>query len=148
MISPDKIFFLLQSKGKFLNQFANNENLKNQASQVWKSLEGWTPILLAVTALIGIGLAIYYYTVYNEQPGRHYKVKHWGIWMLISFVFTFIVTLAIEYFGIKTNLKSGLTSLYWLTALNNALYTVVLYFITSLVWCNLLPTNAYRFLKL
>ncbi len=148
MVSPDKIFLLLQSKGKFLNQFANNENLKNQATQVWKSLEGWTPILLGLTAIIGIGLASYYYTAYNEQPGRHYKVKYWGIWLVISFVFTFIATLAIEYFGIKTNLHTGLTSLYWLTALNNALYTIGLYFLTSFVWCNCFSTNAYRFLKL
>lgn len=144
-MSPD-IFFLVQSKGKFLNSFAN-ENLKNQATAVWSKLSDWTPILLIITIVLGIGLAAFYYKPYNDRPGRHYKVSYWGIWGIITTVLAFIVTLLIEYLCIKTNLKSGLTSLYWMTALSNAIYCAALYFITSLVWCNFLPTNAYKFLK-
>lgn len=143
-MSPDKVFFLLQSKGKFLNQFANNDNLKAQADQVWRHLEGLTPILLGVMVLFGIGVAAYYYKPYNELPGRHYRVSHWLIAGVISFVLTFVATLCFEYFGIKTNLRTGLTSLYWLTALNNAVYCIIVYFITSVVWCNCFPTNAYK----
>lgn len=144
----EKIFFLLPSKGKFLNNFAQNDVLKAQANQVWRQLDGLTPILLLVTAGIGISFAICYYTWYNKKPGRHYKVKYWGLWAIIAFVLSFVATLVIEYIGIKTNINSGLTSLYWLCALNNAIYCFVLYFITSFVWCNTLPTNAYKFLKL
>lgn len=143
----DKIFFLLPSKGKFLNNFAHNDLLKAQADQVWRQLDGLSLVLLIACAVIGIGLAIYYYTGYNEMPGRHYKIKHWGIWAIISFVFTLITTAVIEYVCIKTNIKTGLTSLYWLCALNNALYSLVLYFLTSVVWCNFCRTNAYKFLK-
>ncbi len=142
----DKIFFLLPSKGKFLNGF--NEQLRQQADLVWKQLDGLTLILLAVGIILGIGLAIYYYTGYNELPGRHYKVKHWVIWGVISFVITLLATVLIEYIGIKTNLNIGLTSFYWLCALNNALYCIALYFVTSFVWCNFLRTNAYKFLKI
>ena len=59
----DKIFFLLPSKGKFLNGF--NEQLRQQADRVWGQLDGLTLILLAVGIVLGIGLAIYYYTGYN-----------------------------------------------------------------------------------
>lgn len=54
-----KIFFLLPSKGKFLQNFANNDQLKAQAEQVWRQLDGLSPILLILTAVLGIGLAIY-----------------------------------------------------------------------------------------
>ena len=142
----DKIFFLLPSKGKFLNGF--NEQLRQQADLVWRQLDGLTLILLAVGIVLGIGLAIYYYTGYNELPGRHYKIKHWAIWGVISFVITLLATVLIEYICIKTNLNTGLTSLYWLCALNNALYCIILYFVTSAIWCNFLRTNAYKFLKI
>lgn len=145
-MSPDKVFFLLQSKGKFLNHFTN-DNLKTQADAVWRQLEGWTPGLLIIMAVLGVGFAAYYYKPYNDQPGRHYKMTHWAIWGVISIALTFIATLCIEYFAIKTNLKSGLTSLYMLTALNNAIYCAILYLVTSVVWCMCLPTNAYRFFK-
>lgn len=144
-----KIFFLLPSKGKFLQNFANNDQLKAQAEQVWRQLDGLSPILLILTAVLGIGLTIYYYTGYNEMPGRHYKIQHWGLWAAIAFILSLIGTAVIEYVGIKTNIKTGLTSLYWLCAINNALYCLILYFLTSVVWCNLkfCRTNAYKFLK-
>ena len=91
----DKIFFLLPSKGKFLQNFAQNEQLKAQADQVWRQLDGFSPILLIVTAVLGIGLAFYYYTVYNEMPGRHYKIKHWCIWGIIAVVLSLICTAVI-----------------------------------------------------
>lgn len=144
-----KIFCLLPSKGKFLQNFANNDQLKAQAEQVWRQLDWLSPILLILTAVLGIGLAIYYYTGYNEMPGRHYKIKHWCLWAAIASILSLIGTAVIEYVGIKTNIKTGLTSLYWLCAINNALYCLILYFLTSVVWCNLkfCRTNAYKFLK-
>lgn len=143
-----KVFFLLPSKGRFLQNFAHNEQLKAQADQVWRQLDGFSPVLLIVCAVVGAGLAIYYYTGYNELPGRHYKIKYWGVWAAVSFVLTLIATAMIEYVGIRTNLKTGLASLYWLCAINSALYCFVLYFLTSVVWCNFCRTNAYKFLKL
>lgn len=142
-----KVFIFLPSKGKFLQAFSNNEQLKAQADQVWRQLDVWSIVLLIVTLFIGITLAAYYYTMYNERPGRRYTFKHWCLFASIAFVITFISTIFIEYLGINTNLKTGIASLYWLCAINNALYCFVVYFITSFIWCNYLPTNAYRFLK-
>ena len=145
-MSPENIFFLLPRKGKFLNSFS--EQLRPQADAVWRSLDGWTPCLVIIMAILGIGLAAYYYKPYNDMPGRHYKVSHWAIWGIISVALAFIATLCIEYFGIKTHLpKTGLNNLYILTALNNAIYCAILYFVTSVVWCNIAPTNAYRLFK-
>lgn len=140
-------FFLLPSKGKFLQEFTN-EQLKSQADKFWRDLDALSPLLLLVGAGIGIALAVYYYTSYNEMPGRHYTIKHWGIWATISFVLTLLITLGMETFLIKTSLKSDLTSIYLLCGLNNAIYSIALYFATSFVWCNFFPTNAYKFLKL
>lgn len=144
-MSPEKIFFLLPKKGNFLDSFT--EQLRPQADAVWRHLDSWTIWLLIIIAVLGIGLAAYYYKPYNDLPGRHYKVSHWALWGIISVALTFIATLCIEYFGIKTNLKTGLNSLYMLTALNNAIYCAILYFITSVVWCFAGRTNAYRLFK-
>lgn len=140
-------FRLLPKKGKFLDGFTN-EQLKSQADNVWRQLDGLSPWILIAGVAIGIAFAVFYYTAYNEMTGRHYKIKHWGIWAILSFVLTLLISVVIEYVSIKTNLKSGISSLYWLCAINNALYGFFLYFITSLVWCNCFRTNAYKFLKL
>lgn len=142
-----KIFFLLPSRGKFLQGFANNDQLKAQAEHVWRQLNGLSLVLLIATAVLGIGLASYYYSMYNQMPGRHYKIKHWGLWAAIASILSFVGTIVIEYVCIKTNIKTGLASLYWLCALNNAIYCFILYFLTSWVWCNFGRTNAYKFLK-
>lgn len=143
-----KIFFFLPSKGKFLQAFGDNDQMKAKADMVWRQLETWSPVLLILAAVIGIGLAVYYYTLYNEMPGRHYRISHWLRWAGCAFISSLVVTAGIEYFGINTNIGNHVTSLYTLCALNNALYCLILYFLTSLVWCNFCRTNAYRFLKL
>ena len=85
----------------------------------------------------------------NCCPWHRSRDQHWGLWAAIAFILSLIGTAVIEYVGIKTNIKTGLTSLYWLCAINNALYCLILYFLTSVVWCNLkfCRTNAYKFLK-
>lgn len=145
-MSP-KIFFLVQDRGKFISGFGH-DNLQNQAAQVWNKLEGLTPILLLISVIIGIVLAFYYYKPYNEQPGRHYKVSHWTMWGLIATGFTLFATFLIEFFCIKTNLRTGLTSLYIMTAISNAIYSALFYLFISIIWCYAIPTNAYRFFKL
>lgn len=143
----DELFFLLPSKSKFVQGFG--DKLKDRAGVVWQQLDGLSLILLIVTAVVGIGSAICYYTWYNEMPGRHYKIKHWAFWAAFAFFLTLGVIAVIEYVGINTAgiKKTDLTSLYWLCALNNAFYCIILYFLTSLAWCNFFRTNAYKFLK-
>jgi uncharacterized membrane protein len=145
-MSPDKIFWLVQSKGKFLSQYANNDNLKSQANAVWNQLDGITPILLCVAILVGIIVAAIYYTSFNENPGRHYKIKYWGLFFLSSVLVTAVLTIGLEYLLIKTNLN--VAGLYMRCMASNATITLVVYFAVSFVWCNIFPTNACRFLKI
>lgn len=145
-MNPYTLFLLLPKKAKFLSGFAN-DNLKSQADLVWRQLSGLSTWMILTAFVLGLLFACLYYKPYNESPGRHYRISKWAIWGIVSVVLTFIATLAFEYLGIKTNLRTGLTSLYWLCALNNALYCAAVYFLTSVVWCNFGKTNAYRFLK-
>lgn len=142
-----KLFFLLPTKGKFLQNFAENDQLRNQANQFWQKLDDISLFLLLLSILIGIGLAAYYYTGYNNLTGRHYKIKYWSLWFFIAIFSTFVITLILEYCSIDIKLKPEYTSLYWMCALNNSLYCLVFYFLTSLCWCNFGRTNAYKFLK-
>lgn len=143
-----QFFFLLPTKAKFLHGFAQNEQLKSKAESVWQQLDGWSPWLLILTVVLGIGIAAYYYSAFNQMPGRHYKIKYWGFSFAIAIAISLIATAAIEYIFIQTNMKwRELHQLYWLFALNNAFYCAILYFLTSVVWCNYFSTNAYKFLR-
>lgn len=142
-----KFFFFLPEKEKFTQGIAN-EQLIAKVDKLWGDLDELSLILLLGGIAIGVLIAIIYYTAYNEMPGRHYKVKHWGIGFFVTLLITLLFSAAIEYFGLKTSIKSGLMSLYCICALNSALYSLIAYLLVSFIWCNCLPTNAYKFLKL
>lgn len=131
----------------FVNHFRNNESLYNQARAYWNKLESASIIIFAIFLVLGIFMAIYYYQPYNNRPGRHYTPKHWFIFLGITFVLTFLVTWGFEYFALPPVLDST-TVLQIKIALGNAIYASLLYFIFSVIWCNALPTNAYRLFKL
>lgn len=135
------------SKSDFINQFHNNEVLFGKANSFWQQLEAHSWFFLVIILVLGIGLAAFYYKPYNELPHRHYKPSHWLIFLGITFLLAFFSTWLYEYLSAKPQLHGA----NWLEvkfAIGNALYTVVIYFVTSFVWCNLLPTNAYKFLKI
>lgn len=130
----------------FANPFRENEILFNQAKGFWSRLENVSFPMVLIFISLGILFAIYYYKPYNEQPGRHYTPRHWLIWLFITAIITFLVTLGVEYFAVAPKLSGALTVEIKI-AIGNALYASLIYFITSVVWCNVLPTNAYRLFK-
>ncbi len=134
------------SMSDFTKPFQENEALFNQAKAFWRHLDSTMIIVFGIFVGLGIGLAIYYYTKYNNVPGRHYKPKHWFIFLVITIIATFALTWAFEYIAVKPVLN-GAAILEMKIALGNAIYATVVYFITSVVWCNALPTNAYRIFK-
>jgi uncharacterized membrane protein YraQ (UPF0718 family) len=138
---------MLPEKGKFTQQFTN-EQLQAQAAKVWQQLDEWSLVLLVAGILIGVMTAVYYYTTFNNKPGRHYKLIYWLIGLFLASLLGLIFTAIFEYFLIKTNLKSGIYLLYGKCALNNAFYCALSYLVTSIVWCNYLPTNANRLFKI
>lgn len=134
------------TKEKFINEFQNNDAQYDQAKQFWNQLESISLFVVLMFIVLGIGLAAYYYCPYNNSPGRRYTPKHWGIFWLISFVVTFVVTLSFEYLSVAPKLD-GAFILEMKIAIGNAFYGAILYLFVSVLWCNTLPTNAYKIFK-
>lgn len=134
------------SMSDFTKPFQDNEALYNQAKAFWRHLDGSMLLVIAIFIILGIAIAAYYYKPYNDKPGRHYRPTYWLIFLAVTFVGTFVVTFGAEYLAVKPVLK-GAAMLEIKIALCNALYASGVYLATSWVWCNFLPTNAYRLLK-
>ena len=134
------------SKSDFIKSFRDNEALYQQAKNFWTNLDKSSLLLIAIFIVLGIFCAFYYYKPYNNKPGRHYTIQHWVGFLILTFIVTLLVTFGSEYLIAEPNLK-GAVGLEIKIAIGNAIYASAIYFITSLVWCNIGTTNAYRFLK-
>lgn len=135
------------SLSDFTRQFGDNKALYNQARAFWGKLENVSILILLIFIVLGISLAAYYYKPYNDKPGRHYKLGHWTVFLIITIILTFAVTLGFEYFAVEPKIK-GAAWLETKIAICNALYAVGVYLLTSVVWCNFnLPTNACKIFK-
>lgn len=134
------------SQNDFTRQFQNNDQLFNQARTFWNKLDGSMLVVIVAMVVLSIGIAAYYYTAYNNTPGRHYKPIKWLMFLLITFVTILIVSFGLEYLICEPKLN-GAKSLEFMVALGNAVYGSAVYFIISVIWCNSLPTNAYRIFK-
>lgn len=135
------------SQHDFTRQFQDNEQLFNQAQRFWNHLNGISWFLIIAMLVIGFATAAYYYTAYNNRAGRHYTLPKWSMFMIITFILTFIASAGILSIFATPKLR-GAWETELLMSLGNSLYAVVVYFITSVAWCNLGPTNAYRFFKI
>lgn len=134
------------SMSDFTKPFEENDVLFNQAKAFWHRLDSFSIVTIAICVIAGILLAITYYKPYNDVPGRHYKPSHWCFFLIGTFVLTLVVTFIAELILVHPSI-SGATMLEFRVALGNAIFASGLYFVVSLAWCNLWPTNAYRFLK-
>lgn len=130
----------------FTKPFQENEALYKQARAFWGKLENNSMLIFLICIVLGISFAAYYYRPYNNKPGRHYTLGHWAVFLFVTFLFTFLVTLGAEYLMVEPKIQGALT-LEAKIALGNAIYASFLYFITSVVWCNAFPTNACRIFK-
>ena len=139
----------LPTQADFLNHFKNNNTLYNQARVLWSKLDACTVWFIITFIVIALLFAIIYYGPYNNKPGRHYKVKHWFLWMIISAAVTFIVTLVIGLILVKSPLAARIGMILRISGIN-ILYSIGVFFIVALLVCNVsfLKTNAYRFLKI
>ncbi|MBO4849808.1 MAG: hypothetical protein J5529_02775 [Prevotella sp.] len=132
---------------EFTRQFQNNEALYKQAQSFWNKLEGVSFFIVIIFVVLGLVLAAYYYQPYNNCPGRHYTPKHWIFFLIGTFALTFLTTLGFEYVAVVPKLQ-GAFVLELKIALGNAILASFLYFLTSIFWCNALPTNAFRLFKI
>lgn len=129
---------------------ANKANgMRDAALAAWSHLSQYTLVFFGIMLLFSIGMAIYYYTEYNNQPNRHYTPQQWALVGLASIIIVFVTTLVFAYVMQKTGNIEGLFMLELKLAMCNTLYAAGFYLVTSFVWCNSpFKTNAYRFLKL
>ena len=139
----------LPKQADFLNHFKNNDTLSNQARALWSKLDACTGWFIVAFVVIALVFTIIYYGPYNNKPHRHYKVKHWLIWMGITTLVTFVVTLVIGLIMVKSPLAARYGLILRVSGVN-VLYGIGIYFIAALLVCNMpfLKTNAYRFLKI
>lgn len=130
----------------FAKPFSENKALYNQAKGFWNKLENSSLVIVLIFLVLGISWAVYYYTSYNNNPGRHYTPKHWTLMLLVTIIVTFLVTFGFEYFAVEPKIN-GAFLLEVKIAIGNSLYAAFAYLLTSIVWCNTLQTNAYRMFK-
>ena len=137
------------SYSEFAKPFRDNETMSMQARAFWNQLDQIAIILFIAALVIGTLFAAHYYTLYNRKPGRHYQPKHWWMFLLIAFVFVLVATFGAELLVAKPRLD-GAVMLELRVAFGNAVFALLLYLLISFAWCNLnlLPTNAYRYLKI
>jgi hypothetical protein len=135
------------SFSNFSKPFRNNEHLYKQAQTFWSQLDNAAWVAFGLAVVIGAGMAVFYYTAYNNMSGRHYKPKFWWIFMALALVATSVVTLVVELMLASPKLDGA----FWVEfkiALINMAYALIPFLLTSLAWCNFhFPTNAYRYLK-
>lgn len=139
--------WLAGTKNDFINSFRNDDMLYNQATAFWNKLDSGSIIFIVAMLVFGIFFAYYYYGPFNNQPGRKYTPKWWGIMCGVAAGMTFLVTLLLEYFTSKPTMQ-GAWSVEIKVAFCNAIYAAVLYCLVSVVVCQSnIKTNAYKLFK-
>ena len=138
----------LPNQRAHVERHRDNEQLYKMARSFWDSLDSAAIYFAFVFIIAGLALACYYYYGYNKWPGRKYKIWHWVMWLLITSVVVFFVTFVLGNLIVSSNPQEKVGFLVRLSLING-IYGIFVYFIASLVICNLpVPTNAFRFLKL
>ena len=139
--------WIIGTMSDFARQFQDNETLYNQARKFWSNLEASSIIIVGIFIVLGIIMAYTYYKPFNDKPGRHYKPKYWWIFLGITFILSFLITLGAAYFMVPPKIEGSFV-LELKIALANAIYSGIVYVLISWIWCQFnLPTNAYRYLK-
>ena len=139
--------WIIGTMSDFARQFQDNETLYNQARKFWSNLEASSIIIVGIFIVLGLIMAYTYYKPFNDKPGRHYKPKYWWLFLGITFILSFLITLGAAYFMVPPKIDGSFV-LELKIALANAIYSIIVYVLISWIWCQFnLPTNAYRYLK-
>lgn len=139
LIGVYKLF--VGTESKFIDSV--NEGSQDLAESFWASLNSSCLFFVLFLVVISVCLCIYYFTAYNEQPGRHYRRTHWVGFYIGTVVFMFLGTAGLGYILTNPTVK-GSESLIWDIALGNAVYSIAIFGVLSFIWWLFaLPTNAY-----
>lgn len=140
--------WLAGTQNQFTQPFQHDEVLYNQARLFWTQLDGIIIWIVFAMLVISIGSAYIYYKPFNNMPGRHYALKYWVMFLIMTAFASGIITYILEYYLCKPRLY-GANGIEIRIALANTLYSFVVFIITSLAWCKFYPTstNAYTWFK-
>lgn len=138
----------LPSKGAYLNSFTE-DHLRNLANKLWQMIDSGALFFILIFFVVAMLGAILYYYPYNNKAGRHYKMRYWALWLVITALVTFATSVIIGFLLIDSPMKDTTSFIMRISAIN-LVYSVLLYIVFSIIICNLnMPkTNAYRFFKI
>ena len=96
---------------------------------------------------------VLYYAFYTKGCfwGYHYRVKHWGGWMVVFILIMTMIAWLWPLQELDNNLSidyGEIERIEWRLYWANVAIFVSTYLVGSWLWCQFLPTNAYRFLKI
>lgn len=142
--------WILPNKMKYCLSFGDNQAKQKAAEEFVRSLsdkEIFALIICIVIALIG---SASYYWWYNEIKwpfGYHYRKRHWFGWLVITCLMAALFTLGICILFLSNMNLEGTGAFVLRLCVANVAYAIVIYGLISVLWCNVLPTNAYRWFK-
>ena len=139
--------WILPNEQAFLKTFKDNDAKLNAAKQFLNSLSNCELLLFLICVFVTIMACVSYYTWYNRlvKPfGYHYRRRHWAAWLAITLVVTFCVAKFACIPLLKNVGLEGTDDFILRLYIGNAVYALVIFLFASIVWCNFLPTNAYR----
>lgn len=63
--------------------------MRTNASLFWSKLDDASIVFFILTIVAAIGVVVYYYIPFNNQPGRHYLPKYWWRFLAVSAILGF-----------------------------------------------------------
>lgn len=137
--------WFIPSRTDWINAHQDKDVLREMATQFYDKLESLPLLFLLIAAAIGIlGAVIYYYGV-NNLSGRMYKISKWAIALLITVLVSWAITLGAGY-GLASSELADTNSIIFQFTIPQIIWTLLVYFLISVLCCNVGKTNAYRFL--
>ena len=85
---------LIGTKASFLQSF-EVDAMRTNASLFWSKLDDASIVFFILTIVAAIGVVVYYYIPFNNQPGRHYLPKYWWRFLAVSAILGFVITIGI-----------------------------------------------------
>lgn len=137
--------WFIPSRADWVTAHQKNDTIKDLAKQFYDKLDSLTLLFFIFAVVFGIlGAVIYYYGL-NNLPGRMYKISKWAIALLITVLISWGVALGWGYYAASSDLADTDSIIFRFT-LPQIIWTLLVYFLTSVICCNVGKTNAYRFL--
>ena len=133
--------FFVGPETKFVDNVPGGS--KEIAENFWASLNSTCGIFFGWFLICSILGCIIYFTIYNNLPGRHYKITHWFGAYMITCLIAFLGSAVWGYLFTNPSV-TGSEWLIWRIAFGNLIYSVFAFLVISFVWWLLFPTNAYR----